>query len=404
MSEGAPEAFSVFKEECRMKIESSVVGMQAAHSLTRQEQVSAASIVQTQEQAAKLELSGEGVDLAQQLKDEQKRIQEETVKEQKERQAKNLAKHLAQSGKTEKNGGVPEVSDQYKLKLEMLKRMFEALGRAGKGKPGAVQELRQLKTQYQSRYSAFSASSAIALKNTGNLVEAGSANARTGGTKWVRTTVQSAFVAETEHTAFSANGIVRTADGREINFGVTVEMSRAFAARFDKITQEDYIVTDPLVINLDTNVASVTEQKFLFDIDSDGREEQISFAGRGSGFLALDKNKDGKINDGSELFGTRSGDGFKDLASYDEDGNGWIDENDSIWKDLKVWTKDENGRDYLMDLREANVGAIYLGSAQTEFSLNRMADNQTDGIIRRTGVYLKETGEAGTIQHVDLTL
>ena len=274
MSEGAPEAFPVFKEECRMKIESSVVGMQAAHSLTRQEQVSAASIVQTQEQAAKLELSGEGVDLAQQLKDEQKRIQEETVKEQKERQAKNLAKHLAQSGKTEKNGGVPEVSDQYKLKLEMLKRMFEALGRAGKGKPGAVQELRQLKTQYQSRYSAFSASSAIALKNTGNLVEAGSANARTGGTKWVRTTVQSAFVAETEHTAFSANGIVRTADGREINFGVTVEMSRAFAARFDKITQEDYIVTDPLVINLDTNVASVTEQKFLFDIDSDGREEQ----------------------------------------------------------------------------------------------------------------------------------
>ena len=127
-------------------------------------------------------------------------------------------------------------------------------------------------------------------------------------------------------------------------------------------------------------------------------------AGRSSGFLALDKNKDGKINDGSELFGTRSGDGFKDLASYDEDGNGWIDENDSIWKDLKVWTKDENGRDYLMDLREANVGAIYLGSAQTEFSLNRMADNQTDGIIRRTGVYLKETGEAGTIQHVDLTL
>ena len=41
----------------------------------------------------------------------------------------------------------------------------------------------------------------------------------------------------------------------------------------------------------------------------------------GSGYLALDKNGDGTINDGSELFGTRNGDGFADLAQYDEDGN-----------------------------------------------------------------------------------
>lgn len=388
-----------------MKIQSSAVGMHATHTLTRQEQVSSASIIQTREQAAKLELSSEGTDLAEQLKEEQKRIQEETVKEQKERQAKNLAKHLEQSKKAAQKGKVPEVSDQYKMKLEMLKRMFEALGKAGKGKSGASQELMQLKKEYNSRYSAFSAvtGNSVTLRNAGDVLDLSSSGS-VGGTKWVKTTVSSAFVAETEHTAFQANGIVKTADGRELNFGVTMEMSRAFAARYDKITQEDYIMTDPLVINLDTNVASVSDQKFLFDIDSDGKEESISFAGKGSGFLALDKNKDGKINDGSELFGTRSGDGFKDLAAYDEDGNGWIDENDSVWKDLKVWTKDENGRDQLMDLRQANVGAIYLGSADTEFSLNRMEDNHTNGIIRKTGIYLKETGEAGTIQHVDLTL
>ncbi|MCI9151240.1 MAG: hypothetical protein HFI42_12235 [Lachnospiraceae bacterium] len=385
-----------------MKIESSAVGMHAAHSLTRQEQVSSAFIVQTQEQAAKLELSKEGTDLARQLKDEEERIQEETAKEQKERQARSLARHLQQSGRTRKNGGVPEVSDQYKMKLEMLKKMFEAMGNVQKGKSNASAELMQLKKAYNSRYSA---GSTVSWMRGGSVIDvSGGAGASGGGTKWVKTTVSSAFVAETEHTAFQANGVVKTADGRELNFGVTVEMSRAFAARYDKITQEDYIVTDPLVINLNTNVASVSDQKFLFDIDSDGKEESISFAGKGSGFLALDKNKDGRINDGSELFGTRSGDGFRDLAAYDEDGNGWIDENDSIFKDLKVWTKDENGKDILMDLRQANVGAIYLGSTETEFSLNRAEDNHTDGIIRRTGLYLKETGEVGTIQHVDLTL
>ncbi|MCR5102232.1 MAG: hypothetical protein K6B41_12820, partial [Butyrivibrio sp.] len=122
------------------------------------------------------------------------------------------------------------------------------------------------------------------------------------------------------------------------------------------------------------------------------------------GFLALDKNDDGKINDGAELFGTKSGDGFSDLAEYDEDSNGWIDENDSIFSKLKVWTKDENGNDKLLKLKEADVGAIYLGNADTEFSYKDMA-GETNGVLRKTGIYLKESsGAAGTVAHVDLAL
>lgn len=388
-----------------MKIESGAVGMSAERSYVRQEQVSVGTIAQTQAQAAKLDLSREGMDLVEQLKAEKERILQEDAREKKERQAENLAEHLKQSQEAAKQGEArqPEVSDLYKMKLEMLKRMFEALRRAGKGSgdAGELMELRQIKQQYSSQYSAFSIGARNDVGVAGQTSEP--APGAVVGTQWVRTTVSSAFVAEAEHTAFQASGVVKTADGRELNFGVTLEMSRAFAAKYDSISQEKYFVTDPLVINLDANVASVSDQKFLFDIDSDGKKENISFVGKGSGFLALDKNKDGKVNDGSELFGTRSGDGFRDLAAYDEDGNGWIDENDSVWRDLKVWTKDENGKDYLMDLREANVGAIYLGSAQTEFSLNRAADNRTDAIIRKTGVYLKETGEASTIQHLDLT-
>lgn len=134
------------------------------------------------------------------------------------------------------------------------------------------------------------------------------------------------------------------------------------------------------------------------------KEENISFAGKGSGFLALDKNGDGKINDGSELFGTKSGDGFRDLAEYDEDKNGWIDENDSIFGKLRVWTKDEDGRDYLMDLKQADVGAIYLGNKDTQFSL-KDDSNQLNGEIKKTGIYLRESnGTAGTLNHVDLVL
>ncbi len=80
----------------------------------------------------------------------------------------------------------------------------------------------------------------------------------------------------------------------------------------------------------------------------------------GSGFLGLDSNNNGRIDNGKELFGTQSGDGFADLARYDSDGNGWIDEGDPVYARLKVWLKDASGADKVISLADAGVGAIYL--------------------------------------------
>ena len=65
---------------------------------------------------------------------------------------------------------------------------------------------------------------------------------------------------------------------------------------------------------------------------------------------------------------------------------------------------DENGDSHLLNLKEAGVGAIYLGNANTQFSLNNADTNATNAVIQKTGVYLREDGTAGTIQHVDLAL
>lgn len=208
---------------------------------------------------------------------------------------------------------------------------------------------------------------------------------------------------EQETTSFSTVGTVKTADGREINFNLDVEMSRSFTRHYvEEYQQTSVRVCDPLVINLDTDIANLSDQKFFFDIDADGTEDEISMLASGSGYLALDKNGDGQINDGSELFGTQNGDGFKDLARYDEDGNGWIDENDSVWNKLQIWCRDEAGNDVLYRLADKGVGAICLEKAGTQYSLNSRSTNQTNGYIRSTGVFLYESGLAGTIQHVDV--
>ena len=222
-----------------------------------------------------------------------------------------------------------------------------------------------------------------------------------GGTLWTRIETESATRSEAERTTFQTQGYAVTEDGRSFQIDVALNMSRSFTESYESFRTEQFVMTDPLLINLDSDITSVGDRTFAFDLDSDGQRETISFAGEGSGFLALDRDGNGVIDDGSELFGTQSGDGFADLAAYDRDGNRWIDENDDIYSELRVWTKDAQGNDKLTGLKEANVGAIYLGSAETEFSL-KDADNETNGVIRKTGVYLKETGGAGTLSHVDL--
>jgi len=209
---------------------------------------------------------------------------------------------------------------------------------------------------------------------------------------------------ESESTSFSAKGTAITDDGREIDFGINISMSRQFMQHMSiQIPAMQNALFDPLVINVGTDSAKVSSQKFKFDLDSDGKEDSISMPTRGSAFLALDKNEDGKINDGNELFGTKSGDGFKDLREYDSDGNGWIDENDEVFSKLKVWYKDENGNDVLVNLKEADVGAIFLGEQDSEFTLSNGMGN-VDAVIRSSGIFLHESGTVGTIQHVDLAM
>jgi hypothetical protein len=210
---------------------------------------------------------------------------------------------------------------------------------------------------------------------------------------------------EVEQTNFAASGVVRTADGREIQFSLELSMARSYQEESDvSIRQGDARQKkDPLVLNFGGSAAQLTSQRFKFDLDSDGKKEDINFVTGGSGFLAFDRNGDGKINNGSELFGTKSGDGFADLAALDSDQNGWIDENDAAFDKLSVWTKDSAGKDQLATLRQANVGALSLGRVQTPFDL-KDSGNALLGQIRASGIFLQEDGKAGTMQQVDLTV
>ncbi len=208
---------------------------------------------------------------------------------------------------------------------------------------------------------------------------------------------------EYERVDFAMKGKATTEDGRTLEFDIELSMSREFyeSSGFSMSAfYSDPDVQDPLMIQL-SGMPSLTENKISFDLDMDGTMDQISFAGEGAGFLALDKNDNGTIDDGSELFGPKTGNGFEELAEYDADNNGWIDENDPIFNRLRIWTKDQSGKDRLMALGEAGVGAIYLDSFETEYQL-KDRQNELQGIMRSSGMFFFEDGRTGTMHQVDL--
>lgn len=205
-----------------------------------------------------------------------------------------------------------------------------------------------------------------------------------------------------EKSSFTAQGNIRTADGEEISFNLTLHLSSQFLKIRESVIQAGNTPQkkDPLIVNFDGSIDNLNGKLFTFDLDADGITENIFVPGPMSGFLAFDKNKDGIINNGTELFGPVTGEGFNELAQYDADHNQWIDENDPIYDSLKIWqplSQDNN----LTPISKNNIQAIYLGHLATPFSYRDLEDSIL-AQLRSTSIYLGAGATAGTIQQVDL--
>ena len=210
------------------------------------------------------------------------------------------------------------------------------------------------------------------------------------------------FISESQNLTFSSNGSIKTEDGREIDFSLYLELKHeASYETTESFVLEVQRMQDPLVINFGTESVSLTDQYFEFDLEGDGDTETIASLRSGSGYLVLDRNGNGLVDDGTELFGTQTGQGFAELAEFDSDGNLWIDENDAVFSELSLWVRDENGNDQLRSLKDIGVGAIYLGSAEGSFNLHSSAGSVL-GEVKSSGLVLMEDGKVRTIQEIDL--
>ena len=193
------------------------------------------------------------------------------------------------------------------------------------------------------------------------------------------------------------------------NFSGAVELKdgRAFSWSFDLQMQSEQLsmsisqtepAKDPLVLSFDQTPFRYTGETHSFDFFANGETKQLAGLAASQYYLTFDRNQNQQIDNGSELFGPTTNQGYQELALLDDDQNGFIDENDASWSKLGVWQPGEQ----LKSLSQMGVAAISTMSVSTSFGL--YDSDKLQAHIARSGIFLKESGEVGLVQQVDLNV
>lgn len=159
----------------------------------------------------------------------------------------------------------------------------------------------------------------------------------------------------------------------------------------------------PLVVDLNGDgivTTSLTGSNVFFDLDGDGISQRTGWISPGDAFLTFDRNGNGRIDDGTELFGTASSNGFSILSQHDSNGDHVIDSNDAdfaamgVWRDVNGDGRTDDGE--LTSLQDAGIASVSLTTTHYSQPVTDRAGN----IWTDTGKAITQGGTSLTVTDV----
>ena len=210
----------------------------------------------------------------------------------------------------------------------------------------------------------------------------------------------------------------------ENNFGVIAEIDKIirdfFSGIWDDISevvsdawdaaQKWILRVDPMVLDLDGDgietTAPSSTNPILFDHDGDGIKNGTGWIKSDDGFLVLDRNGNGLIDNGTELFGDstplnaggKAVDGFAALVDQDTNQDGKVNAQDANWNNLKIW-RDLNQDGISQAAELSTLAALGINGLNTGKTANsQVLPNGNE--IADLGTYTKTDGSVATLGEV----
>ncbi len=178
-----------------------------------------------------------------------------------------------------------------------------------------------------------------------------------------------------------------------------------FDVSFNEANSAGASGTDPVIVDLNGDgvlgTTSVSDGVY-FDHAGDGFAELSSWVDENDGILAIDKNEDGIINDGSEIFGdsyvkedgSLAASGFDALRDLDSNSDGIISADDVEFSNIKIL----KGNGEVLTLEEAGIVSINLNSTASG------AVDENGNTLISSGTFVRADGSVGNLGDFNLVV
>jgi len=160
---------------------------------------------------------------------------------------------------------------------------------------------------------------------------------------------------------------------------------------------------DPLLVQFDSQALGEIKGEKAFDINQDNALDKLPIFSGDIGYLVYDQNFNQQADNGSELFGPKTGQGFMELAKLDSNNNGFIDVEDQAFEQLYIWQPNENINqvDQWLSLKEAKIQAISLSAINTPFTFYDH-NGEVQAQLRQSSFAISDEGYGRGVHQVDI--
>lgn len=193
-------------------------------------------------------------------------------------------------------------------------------------------------------------------------------------------------------------------DDQEVSLNYNFSLSSERQS-YSKVEMSVEALKDPIIVQFGSQGLGEINGQRIFDINQDSRLDSLPVFSGDVGYLVHDTNDNMIADNGSELFGPKTGQGFTELAQLDSNKNGFIDAGDEQFEKLYLWqpSSEENQEEQWLSLKEANIKAISLSKIDTPFDFYDQ-NGEVQARLRQSSFAISEDGAGRGVHQVDVRI